>query len=50
MGDEEEEIEYWKDWLRLSLYKEIESHEKSLSPEEIIDVLKGLVNSYIKKG
>ena len=43
-----EEIEYIKSWIRFSLYKEIEEYEKSLSQEEIVKVLKAILNSYMK--
>ncbi len=48
MDESIEEREYSKIWLRFSLYKEIEEHEKSLPQEEIVDVLKGILNSYTK--
>ena len=48
MNKSPEEIEYIKSWIRFSLYKEIEEYEKSLSQEEIIKVLKVILNSYMK--
>ncbi len=48
MNKSTEEIEWMKEWLRFSLYKEIEGYEKSLTDEEIVKVLKIVLNSYMK--
>ena len=45
MDESSEEREYWKNWLLMGLEKEIESNY-TLSPEEIVDVLNRLMNSY----